>query len=109
MSHYSKKLIFGLSASALILASVAQAGEKKEKKSMPSAETMLSKLDKDQNGKLSLEEFLANAKTDTAKESLTAKFKTADADADSALSLEEYKTTMGKVKKTGKKAEAKAE
>lgn len=106
MSYFSKKFIFGLSASALVLAATVQAGDKKEKASMPSPETMLGKLDKDQNGKLSLEEFLASAKTDTAKEALTAKFKTADADADSALNLEEYKTTIKAKKKSDtKKAE----
>ena len=109
MSHFAKSLILGLSASVLVLGTSVASDKAKEKQAMPTPDAMLAKLDKDKDGKLSLEEFIANAKTDTAKEAQTAKFKTADADADGALTLDEYKTTIKSAAKAKKPAAHKEE
>ena len=77
------------------LASADDKGKGEKKKRDPAA--VFKKLDKDSDGKLSLEEFVGKRK-DKAKTKAEARFKKLDKDGDSAVSLEEFKSG-GKKKK----------
>jgi Ca2+-binding EF-hand superfamily protein len=84
---------FGLSS-----VTIGAADEKKPEKKAPEPEAVFKRLDKDSNGKLTKDEFLASRKTDEAKQKGATQFDRKDADKDGSLSLEEFKAMPGKKK-----------
>ena len=87
-------------------------GQKKEKKEgakkpRKSPEERFKAKDKDNDGKLTLEEFVGKTKKEEAKKKLEAMFKKKDKNNDEALSLEEFKARPER-KKRGKKPGKKA-
>lgn len=79
-----------LVAAALVLSSFGSLAFAKPDKPAKSPEERFSKLDKDGDKKLSLEEFIGK-KTDEAKEKATKRFAKLDSDSDKSLSLDEFK------------------
>jgi hypothetical protein len=70
----------------------------KEKKEVKTVDQKFADLDTNGDGKLSLEEFQAQAKTDSAKTTAEKTFKKYDTDNSGDLTLDEFKA-KGKVKK----------
>jgi hypothetical protein len=85
---------FVLAAGMLVAFSAAVSAADKAKKP---PEVRFSKLDKNGDQKLSLEEYIGK-KTDARKEKAEKRFARCDKDADKALSLEEFKTPPKKKK-----------
>lgn len=93
-SWFVSSLVFVL---ALGIGSLAFSAPKEDKKDKPKPEDVFKKMDKDGNGKLSLEEFVGK-KTDEKKTKAEEAFKKMDKDSDGSVSLDEF-TTKGKKKK----------
>lgn len=87
--------LFGFMAG---LVGQAAAQDKKDEKKKPDAEAVFKKMDKDSDGKLTLEEFKANKKG-KALENAEKAFARLDKDKDSAVSLEEFKNRGKKAPK----------
>lgn len=84
----------------------ASAAEKKKdeaKKPHKSPEEIFQMLDKDNDGKVTLDEFKANKKTPEQVEKAEKAFKKRDADGDGALTLEEFTAAPKKGDKEKKK------
>ncbi len=62
----------------------------------PDPEKVFAKLDANGDGKLSLEEYIAPAKTEEIKQKRTENFKRLDKDGDGFLTLEEFKAGLGR-------------
>ncbi len=95
-------LTFALSSAAL----AAPDGEKKRKgdgeRKRPSAEAFFKRIDKNNDGKITKDEFGTRAKTDQQKERAAKAFAKIDADNSGDISLEEFKTAMEKRREAGK-------
>jgi Ca2+-binding EF-hand superfamily protein len=97
----TKWILMAAVAFALSVPSAAQAKDDDPKAAR--AAKMLKKLDKDKDGKISLEEYKAIAKGDDAKETkAAAKFKKMDKNSDGFVTAAEL-AAGGKKKKAGKK------
>ncbi len=84
------RLMSSLIAAALVLSGFGSLAAAKPDKPAKSPEERFSKLDKDGDKKLSLEEFIGK-KTDEAKEKATKRFAKLYSDSDKSLSLDEFK------------------
>lgn len=81
----------------------------KEKKA-PAPEKAFKKLDADNNGSLSLDEYKASPMGTKAGDKAEAKFKKLDANSDGSVSLDEFKAASGgKAKGEGKKKDEEKE
>lgn len=78
--------------------STAEAQEKKKKRD---PEAVFKRLDKNSDGKLSLEEFTSRARKEEAKARAEKRFKVLDKNSDGSVSLEEFKAGAKKKKKKG--------
>jgi hypothetical protein len=87
--------------SALAADEVKKGGDKPK----ASPEDIFKKLDKDMDGKLTLEEYTAMAKDDTKKEGLAKRFKAMDKESKGFLTLEQFVAFMQKHAKQEKKKE----
>ena len=72
----------------------AQDGKKKGDKPKPTPEEVFKKLDKENQGKVTLAEFTARAKDPQKKEALEKRFKALDKNNDGVLTLDEFKAGM---------------
>jgi len=84
------RLLTRLVCAAIALSLVSAPALAAPKKPAKSPEERFSKLDKNSDSKLSLDEFVGK-KTDKAKERATKRFKTLDKNTDESLSLDEFK------------------
>ena len=97
-------LKFGIFVLALSAVSFANAQEKKK----ASPEKMFKRIDADNNGAISLEEFKAKKMKDESKEAMIEKkFAKMDADGNKSLSIEEFKKAMMQMEKQKMKKQAK--
>ena len=84
---------FSLILSALLATAALSFGADEAKKKPADPEAAFKKLDKDNDGKLSLDEFKANAKDPAKAEQ---QFKKLDTNGDGSLSLDEFKAKFVK-------------
>ena len=79
-----------LIAAAVVLSSFGSLASAKPDKPAKSPEERFTKLDKNADSKLSLDEFIGK-KTDEAKEKASKRFKKLDTNSDESVSLDEFK------------------
>lgn len=97
-------LKFGIFALALSAMTFANAQEKKK----PSPEKVFKKIDADNNGEISLEEWKnKKMKNETKEEMVEKRFAKMDADGNKSLSMDELKKAMAKMEEQKMKRQAK--
>ena len=84
-----KKILLSALAMAFMAAICLNVDAQEEKKK-PDRSAQFDKLDKDKNGSLSKEEFMARAKTDEQKKRMETQFTRLDKDKDGSISKEEF-------------------
>lgn len=85
-------LSVAIAMSAMVAVVLAEEGQKRER---PTAEKVFKALDKNEDGAISEEEFLASPRA-TDKEKAKARFKAMDANSDGKVTLEEMKAAWEK-------------
>ena len=95
-----KKLLMLLATAGFVFALFANpiSAQEKDKKKKRDPEAIFKKLDKDGNGKLTLEEFKGK-RTGEKAEAAEKRFKRLDKDGDGSVTLEEFKAAFKKKKK----------
>lgn len=100
---YMKRLLTWVCLLAFVGGVMGEAAAQEPKKK-PDPEAAFKKMDKDSDGKLTLEEFKANKKN-KALENAEKQFARLDKNSDKAVSLEEFKAPRAPKKKDDKKPE----